>query len=42
MDVVLTGTGDPDHLRQNIAAVLSPPLPDQVLDRLRALALPPA
>ena len=35
MDVVLTGTGDPDHLRQNIAAVLSPPLPDPVLDRLR-------
>ena len=35
IDVVLTGTGDPDHLRQNIAAVLSPPLPDPVLDRLR-------
>ena len=42
MDVVLTGTGDSDHLRQNIAAVLSRPLSDSVLDRLRALALPPA
>jgi aryl-alcohol dehydrogenase-like predicted oxidoreductase len=27
VDVVLFGTGDPDHLRANIAALLAPPLP---------------
>ena len=27
VDVVLFGTGDPDHLRANIASLLSPPLP---------------
>src|SRR5215469_1207087 len=27
VDVVLFGTGDPDHLRSNIAALLAPPLP---------------
>jgi L-galactose dehydrogenase len=37
MHVVLTGTGDPAHLKQNIAAVLAPPLPPDVLERLRAL-----
>ena len=31
-DVVLFGTGDPDHLRANIAALLAPPLP--LADRL--------
>jgi L-galactose dehydrogenase len=36
MHVVLTGTGDPEHLKQNIAAVLAPPLPSDVLERLRA------
>ena len=36
-NVVLTGTGDPDHLKQNIAAALSPPLSADVLGRLRAL-----
>ena len=35
LDVVLTGTGNPDHLKQNVAAVLSPPLPASVLGRLR-------
>jgi hypothetical protein len=30
--VVLFGTGDPDHLRANIAALLAPPLP--LADRL--------
>lgn len=39
MNLVLTGTGDVDHLRQNIAAVLLPPLPDAVVHRLRALSL---
>jgi aryl-alcohol dehydrogenase-like predicted oxidoreductase len=32
--VVLTGTGDPDHLKANIEAILAPPLPADVLARL--------
>jgi aryl-alcohol dehydrogenase-like predicted oxidoreductase len=32
VDVVLFGTGDPDHLRANIASLLAPPLP--LADRL--------
>lgn len=36
MDVVLTGTGNPDHLRQNVTAVLAPPLPAVVMDMLRS------
>ena len=32
VDVVLFGTGDPDHLRTNVAALLAPPLP--LADRL--------
>ena len=27
VDVVLFGTGDPDHLRINVASILAPPLP---------------
>lgn len=38
MGVVLTGTGDPAHLKQNIAAALAPPLSQSVLDRLRAFS----
>jgi aryl-alcohol dehydrogenase-like predicted oxidoreductase len=38
ISVVLTGTGDPAHLRQNIAAANAPPLPQSVLDRLRAFS----
>ena len=38
LDVVLTGTGNIEHLRQNIAAALSPPLPTSVLERLQSLA----
>lgn len=34
MDVVLTGTGDAAHLRRNVAAVMAPPLPANVIDRL--------
>jgi L-galactose dehydrogenase len=37
IDVVLTGTGNAAHLRQNIAAALAPPLPDSVLERLDQL-----
>jgi aryl-alcohol dehydrogenase-like predicted oxidoreductase len=40
MSAVLTGTGDPVHLRQNIAAALAPPLAAAVLDRLNMLAYP--
>ncbi len=29
VDVVLFGTGNPQHLRENIAALLAPPLPDR-------------
>jgi L-galactose dehydrogenase len=36
MHVVMTGTGDPMHLKQNVAAVLGPALPPEVLERLRA------
>jgi L-galactose dehydrogenase len=32
VDVVLFGTGDPDHLQANIASLLAPPLP--LADRL--------
>jgi len=39
MQVVLTGTGDPEHLRQNISAIQAPPLSPAVLDRLRSLGL---
>jgi aryl-alcohol dehydrogenase-like predicted oxidoreductase len=32
--VVLTGTGNPEHLRQNVAAILKPALPQSVLRKL--------
>jgi len=38
MDVVLTGTGDPAHLARNIAAANAPPLPEDVLERLRSVS----
>ena len=37
INVVLTGTGDPVHLKKNIAAALAPPLPGEVLDRLPSI-----
>jgi aryl-alcohol dehydrogenase-like predicted oxidoreductase len=37
VDVVLFGTGSPDHLRTNIESILKPPLPD--VDRARLAAL---
>lgn len=37
VDVVLTGTGNPAHLRENIGAIMKPPLPQPVLDKLAAL-----
>jgi aryl-alcohol dehydrogenase-like predicted oxidoreductase len=35
VDVVLFGTGDPDHLKANIASILSPPLPAADREKLR-------
>jgi aryl-alcohol dehydrogenase-like predicted oxidoreductase len=37
VDVVLTGTGNPAHLQENIAAILKPALPRPVLDKLKKL-----
>ena len=37
VDVVLFGTGDPGHLRTNIASILKPPLPDEDRRKLAAL-----
>ena len=41
LDVVLTGTGNIEHLQENIAAALSPRLPGPVLKRLQSLASQP-
>ena len=35
--VVLTGTGNAGHLRDNLRSINSPPLPDAVLERLEAM-----
>jgi aryl-alcohol dehydrogenase-like predicted oxidoreductase len=35
--VVLTGTGSLDHLKENIAAINKPPLPEEVAKRLREI-----
>lgn len=37
VDVVLTGTGNPEHLKANIQAVLKPPLPQPALQRLEKI-----
>jgi aryl-alcohol dehydrogenase-like predicted oxidoreductase len=37
IDVVMTGTGSLEHLKQNIAPIEAPPLPVAVADRLRAM-----
>jgi aryl-alcohol dehydrogenase-like predicted oxidoreductase len=37
VDVVLFGTGDPEHLRTNIASLLAPPLPEADCARLASL-----
>ena len=48
VDVVLFGTGDPEHLKANIAALLAPPLPladrltlTKLFDRLSGVGLDP-
>jgi aryl-alcohol dehydrogenase-like predicted oxidoreductase len=35
--VILTGTGDPEHLEANVASILAPPLGPEVLARLDAI-----
>jgi len=37
IDVVLFGTGDPDHLARNIASINAPPLPAADVEKLHAL-----
>jgi aryl-alcohol dehydrogenase-like predicted oxidoreductase len=37
VDVVLTGTGNPKHLKSNIESILKPALPETVLRRLEEL-----
>jgi L-galactose dehydrogenase len=37
IDVVLTGTGDIEHLRENVASINGPPLPAACLERLEGL-----
>lgn len=37
VDVVLTGTGSVEHLKENVASMLRPPLPTEDADRLRAI-----
>jgi aryl-alcohol dehydrogenase-like predicted oxidoreductase len=36
-EVILTGTGSVDHLRENVASILAPPLPAELTARLTAL-----
>ncbi|MEJ0066744.1 MAG: hypothetical protein WDM85_16110 [Caulobacteraceae bacterium] len=35
--VILTGTGDPEHLKANIESILAPPLPPETQARLRTI-----
>jgi len=37
VDVVLTGTGNPEHLKENVSAILKPPLPTAALEKLKSL-----
>lgn len=37
IDVVLTGTGNADHLKENVRAILKPPLPQAALVKLEEL-----
>ena len=36
-DVVLFGTGNPDHLKANVDSILSPPLPEADVEQLGTL-----
>jgi hypothetical protein len=35
--VVLTGTGNPAHLKENLAAISKPPLPKPALEKLEEI-----
>ncbi len=35
--VVLTGTGNPQHLKANVESILKPPLPQEALERVREI-----
>ena len=37
IDVVLSGTGNPEHLRQNVESLLKPPLAEEDAQRLRQI-----
>ena len=37
VDVVLTGTGNVGHLKENLSAILKPPLPKAALEKLEKL-----
>jgi len=37
INIVLTGTGSMEHLRENIAAINAPPLPGAILEKLSAM-----
>ena len=37
VNVVLTGTGNPDHLQENVSSILKPPLPKAALQKLESL-----
>jgi aryl-alcohol dehydrogenase-like predicted oxidoreductase len=37
VDVVLTGTGNPHHLQENVSSILKPPLPKAALQKLESL-----
>ena len=37
IDLVLTGTGSEDHLQANVASLLRPPLPEDVVARINQL-----
>lgn len=37
VDVVLTGTGNVEHLKANVASLLRPPLPSEDVERLRSI-----
>jgi aryl-alcohol dehydrogenase-like predicted oxidoreductase len=37
IDVVLTGTGSVDHLKENVASLERPPLPDEDVARLKQI-----
>jgi len=37
MDVVLSGTGNVEHLRENVKAINGPPLPSSIVERLQTM-----